>query len=105
MVSLLQIKPLSGPIEGGTLVTIEGSNLGLKEEDVRNKIQIGGSPCSLVDYQVSVRIVCQTGVSKAKKSAPVIIGNTAGFTESPVYFSYEVSIFKIFINIFIKLST
>jgi len=49
----LQIKPLSGPMEGGTLVTIEGSDLGLKEEDVRGKIHIGHVPCELVNYQVS----------------------------------------------------
>lgn len=47
-----QIKPLSGPIEGGTLLTIEGSDLGLKQEDVRGKIHIGHVPCELVDYQV-----------------------------------------------------
>ena len=39
------IKPLSGPIEGGTLVTIEGSNLGIREEDVRGRIHIGEVPC------------------------------------------------------------
>ena len=49
---IFQIKPLSGPIEGGTLVTIEGSDLGLKEEDVRGKIHIGHMPCELQDYQV-----------------------------------------------------
>lgn len=93
----MQIKPLSGPVEGGTLITIEGSNLGLKEDDVRNKIQIGGSPCSLVEYEVSVRIVCRTGFSNIKKSAPIVIGNAAGFTESSVHFSYEVSRIFLFI--------
>jgi len=53
---ILQIKPLSGPIEGGTLMTIEGSDLGLKEEDVRGKIHIGHVPCELVDYQVSIKV-------------------------------------------------
>ena len=52
----IQIKPLSGPIEEGTLVSIEGSNLGLKEEDVKGKIRIGHVPCELIDYQVSVII-------------------------------------------------
>lgn len=89
-----QIQPLSGPVEGGTLITIEGSNLGLKEEDVRNKIYIGDSLCALVGYNVSVRIVCRTSASATKKIAPVVIGNSAGFTESSVYFSYEVSIQK-----------
>ena len=85
----LQIKPLSGPIEGGTRVTIEGSNLGLKEDDVRGKIRIGDIPCELVEYHVSVKIVCLSGAS-GQIDAPVIIGNTAGYTESTVKYSYKV---------------
>lgn len=86
----MQIKPLSGPIEGGTLVTIEGSNLGLKEDDVKGKIRIGDIPCELIDYQVSVKIICRTGPALAEMDAPVIIGNTAGYTESTVKYSYKV---------------
>jgi len=82
------IKPLSGPIEGGTRVTIEGSNLGLKEDDVRGKIRIGDIPCELVEYHVSVKIVCLSGAS-GQIDAPVIIGNTAGYTESTVKYSYK----------------
>jgi hypothetical protein len=89
----LQIKPLSGPIEGGTLITIEGSNLGLKEEDVRGKIRIGNSPCELVNYQVSVRIECRTGPAESEMVASVIVGNDAGYTESMVHFSYKVKQF------------
>ncbi|XP_044257639.1 plexin-B isoform X2 [Tribolium madens] len=83
------IKPLSGPIEGGTLVTIEGSNLGLKKEDVQGKINIGDVPCELVNYEVSVKIQCVTGPSKVEKTAPIIVGNLAGFTKSSVEFSYK----------------
>lgn len=85
------VKPLSGPIEGGTLVTIEGSNLGLKMEDVKGKIRIGNTTCELIDYEVSVRIVCRTGPSPTGESvAPISVGNEAGFTESSVSFSYKV---------------
>lgn len=83
------IKPLSGPIEGGTLVTIEGSNLGLKESDVEGKIHIGNTPCTLVDYEVSVRIVCRTGRHEATDTATVVVGNDAGYTESAVLFNYK----------------
>ncbi|XP_066996957.2 plexin-B isoform X2 [Anabrus simplex] len=83
------IKPLSGPIEGGTLVTIEGSNLGLKEDDVKGKIRIGDTPCELIHYEVSVRIVCRTGPSEGDMVAPVSVGNEAGYTESSVHFSYK----------------
>ncbi|XP_018334683.1 plexin-B-like, partial [Agrilus planipennis] len=83
------IKPLSGPIEGGTLVTIEGSNLGLRKEDVMGKIKIGKVPCELVTYEVSVKIQCITGSSLTEMTAPVIVGNEAGYTESAVEFSYK----------------
>nr|XP_023013437.1 plexin-B [Leptinotarsa decemlineata]XP_023013439.1 plexin-B [Leptinotarsa decemlineata]XP_023013440.1 plexin-B [Leptinotarsa decemlineata] len=83
------IKPLSGPIEGGTLVTIEGSNLGLKKEDVQGKIKIGQVPCVLVNYEVSVRIQCITGPSRVEMTAPVKVGNEAGYTKSSVEFSYK----------------
>jgi plexin A len=85
-------------VEGGTLVTIEGSNLGLKEEDVLGRIHIGGTPCTLVEYDVSVRILCRTGSSQTEKVASVVVGNQAGFTESSVHFSYKVNI--CFLNMF-----
>lgn len=50
-----QIHPLSGPLEGGTLVTIEGSNLGSSEEEIQDKVTIGGIPCIPVEYSISVR--------------------------------------------------
>lgn len=83
------IKPLSGPIEGGTLVTIEGSNLGLKEAEVTGKVRIGDVPCEIVDFEVSVSITCRTGASNESIVAPVIVGNEAGYTESAVQFSYK----------------
>ena len=90
------VKPLNGPVEGGTLVTIEGSNLGLKSEDVKEKIRIGNTTCHLVDYEISVRIVCRTGPSLVGESiVPITVGNKAGFTESSVRFSYKVNIHRI----------
>ena len=82
------------------MVTIEGSNLGLKEDDVKGKIRIGDIPCELVDYQVSVKIICRTGPAPLEMDAPVIIGNTAGYTESTVKYSYKVSNFPFFNNFF-----
>lgn len=83
------IRPLSGPIEGGTLVTIEGSNLGIREEDVRGKIKIGNMPCELVNYEISVKIECRTGAVDRETAAAVKVGNEAGFTESNIHFQYK----------------
>lgn len=84
-----QFSPLSGPIEGGTLVTIEGSNLGIREEDVRGKIRIGDVPCSLVKYEISVKIECLTGSVAKEMTASIKIGNEAGYTESSVQYRYK----------------
>lgn len=83
------IKPLSGPIEGGTLITIEGSNLGIREEDVRGKISIGKVPCELINYEISVKIECRTGAVAHELSAPIKVANEAGYTESSVQFHYK----------------
>ncbi|XP_059620883.1 plexin-B [Phlebotomus argentipes] len=83
------IKPLSGPIEGGTLITIEGSNLGVRREDVMDKIRIGDIPCELVNYEISVKIECRTGSVSYELTAPVKVGNDAGYTESSVQYHYK----------------
>ncbi|KAG8189829.1 hypothetical protein JTE90_026130 [Oedothorax gibbosus] len=84
------IHPLSGPIEGGTLVTIEGSNLGTSEEEIRDNITIGGIACTLVEYSVSVRVVCRTGTSAVPMAAEVVVGNKAGLTVANERFFYKV---------------
>lgn len=76
-------------MEGGTLITIEGSNLGIRAEDVRDNIRIGDIPCELVNYEISVKIECKTGAAGYEMSAPVKVGNDAGFTESSVKFQYK----------------
>uniref|UniRef100_A0A8C8DYR4 Plexin D1 n=1 Tax=Oryzias sinensis TaxID=183150 RepID=A0A8C8DYR4_9TELE len=58
-----RISPLRGPVDGGTLLTVQGRNLGRKAEGV--KVSIGDVPCYLLPerYTVSVELVCRTGKS------------------------------------------
>lgn len=56
---------------------------------MKGKIKIGNIPCELVNYEVSVKIQCITGPSVVETTAPIIVGNEAGFTESSVEFSYK----------------
>lgn len=87
-----------GPLEGGTLVTIEGSNLGLREEDVRDNVFIGDVPCRVHEYHVSVRITCVTGPAPLRHGSPdaadlqfpVRVTTPAGTTQSTVKFTYTV---------------
>lgn len=66
--------------------------MGLNETDVKGKIHIGNILCHLVDYEISVRIVCKTGPSFTEKISSIVVGNNAGKTESSVHFSYKVNI-------------
>ncbi|XP_036961403.1 plexin-B1-like isoform X2 [Acanthopagrus latus] len=64
------LDPVSGPVEGGTVVTISGSNLGQRAEDIQNSVQVAGVPCNVIHsrYEVSSRIVCETTSSEKEKS-------------------------------------
>ncbi|CAG13575.1 unnamed protein product, partial [Tetraodon nigroviridis] len=53
------LDPLSGPVEGGTLLTILGSNLGQRAKDVQNSVTVAGIHCRVINsrYEVSSRQV------------------------------------------------
>uniref|UniRef100_A0A673XKN7 Plexin D1 n=1 Tax=Salmo trutta TaxID=8032 RepID=A0A673XKN7_SALTR len=58
---ITKISPLSGPLEGGTLLTVQGRNMGRRADVV--KVSIGMVPCKILPYQytVSIQLVCVTG--------------------------------------------
>nr|DBA18480.1 TPA: hypothetical protein GDO54_016719 [Pyxicephalus adspersus] len=60
-----KIEPISGPLQGGTLVTIHGRNLGSRFTDITDKVKIGDVPCTPIAdrYLVSSEIVCMTETS------------------------------------------
>uniref|UniRef100_A0A8C7F4H3 Plexin b1a n=1 Tax=Oncorhynchus kisutch TaxID=8019 RepID=A0A8C7F4H3_ONCKI len=64
------MEPISGPVDGGTVVTISGSNLGQKAEDIQNSVTLAGVPCTVINsrYEISSRIVCETTASGGQKS-------------------------------------
>lgn len=55
--SFPQIEPLSGLLEGGTLLTISGSNLGQKADDILHSVSVAEVPCAVIPslYEVSSR--------------------------------------------------
>lgn len=75
-----QIEPLSGLLEGGTLVTISGSNLGQKVEDIVRSVAVAGVPCSVIAdlYEISSRIVCRTGAAGGERSGKVSVKVSGG---------------------------
>uniref|UniRef100_A0A4W5N036 Plexin b1a n=1 Tax=Hucho hucho TaxID=62062 RepID=A0A4W5N036_9TELE len=79
------MEPISGPVDGGTVVTISGSNLGQKAEDIQNSVTIAGVPCTVINsrYEISSRIVCETTASGGQKSGQASVevrGGGLGFS-------------------------
>uniref|UniRef100_A0A8C8SF08 Plexin-D1 n=1 Tax=Pelusios castaneus TaxID=367368 RepID=A0A8C8SF08_9SAUR len=84
-----KIEPLSGPLEGGTLLTIRGRNLGRRFNDVVNAVKIGSVRCAPLQdrYMVSEEIVCQTGEARSIFSDVVIV-NVSREGKSREQYSY-----------------
>lgn len=57
MPSIFQIHPLTGPMEGGMSITVIGSNLGHRFEDVAETVTVAGLSCvpSPEQYLVSTQ--------------------------------------------------
>lgn len=72
-----QFYPQSGPLDGGTNVTIEGINLGRYFRDIENAVRINNVPCIPIEreYQPSTKIVCTTGPANHRKvqSGPIVV--------------------------------
>ncbi|XP_053724193.1 plexin-B1 [Synchiropus splendidus] len=86
------IEPLSGLLEGGTMVTILGSNLGQRVEDIFNSVSVAGVPCAVISglYEVSSRIVCRTRASREEKVGRVSVKVSSGeYGLSAQTFSYQ----------------
>jgi len=44
----LKVVPLTGPLDGGTLVTIGGTNLGRSLEQVESSVTVAGVRCEVI---------------------------------------------------------
>lgn len=61
----MQITPRQGPLNGRILVTIKGSNMGIRKEDIK-RITVAGVDCVHQEdqYSVSTSVVCEIGPAK-----------------------------------------
>ncbi|XP_051996900.1 plexin-B1 [Xyrauchen texanus] len=86
------VEPLSGLVEGGITLTISGSNLGQKAQDVLQSVTVAGVPCTVIPhlYEISSRIVCLTTSSGEEKSGHISVKITGGgFGLSSQRFCYQ----------------
>ncbi|XP_037837256.1 plexin-B2 [Kryptolebias marmoratus] len=90
--NITDIIPRFGPLDGSIDVTIRGSNMGIKKEDIK-KITVAGVECThLPDrYSVSTSVVCEIGPKKENNySGLVEIEVQGGRTgTSSVNFTYR----------------
>ncbi|XP_026113895.1 plexin-B1-like isoform X4 [Carassius auratus] len=86
------IEPLSGPVEGGTVLTVSGSNLGQRAEDIQHSVTVAGVPCTVIPdrYEVSSSIVCETTASAGEQSGHVSVQvKGGGIGQSAQRFRYQ----------------
>ncbi|XP_036189564.1 plexin-B1 isoform X2 [Myotis myotis] len=86
------VEPLTGPVDGGTRVTIRGSNLGQRVRDVQDTVRVAGVRCAVdaQEYAVSSRLVCVTEASGEEVTGAVTVevpGRGRGVSEHD--FAYQ----------------
>ena len=59
--NITSFSPKDGPPAGGTIITINGTNLGTQVSDIES-IRIGNRDCSINEYQAGKRIICTISI-------------------------------------------
>ena len=74
--------PSSGPLSGGTVITIEGVNLGVAFEDFNapNSITVGGESCTPLSegYTIGARVLCRTNAGLITGAVTVTLQRSGG---------------------------
>ncbi|XP_062374597.1 plexin-B2a [Sardina pilchardus] len=71
--TITDIMPRFGPLNGNIEVTIKGSNLGIKQDDIK-RITVAGEPCEhkADKYSVSTSVVCKIGPVRRPPESEVL---------------------------------
>ncbi|XP_039718937.1 plexin-B2 [Pteropus medius] len=89
---ITRIQPETGPLGGGIRVTILGSNLGVRADDVK-RVTVAGQDCTFEPgrYSVSTRIVCAIKAAEAPFTGGVEVDISGKLGHSPphVQFTYQ----------------
>ncbi|PNJ31953.1 PLXNB1 isoform 6 [Pongo abelii] len=90
----LRVDSAEGLHDGGTRVTIRGSNLGQHVQDVLGMVTVAGVPCAVdaQEYEVSSSLVCITGASGeevAGAAAVEVPGRGRGVSEHDFAYQFE----------------
>lgn len=84
--------PKAAPLNGGILLTIMGSNLGITFEDVQ-EIKVAGVNCIFKpeSYSVSTRVICEVGPANYAQSGNIniLVNKKEGVSPSSLTFTYQ----------------
>ncbi|KAG7252053.1 hypothetical protein CRUP_020787, partial [Coryphaenoides rupestris] len=80
----MHIDPVSGPLEGGTVVTISGSNLGQRPEDVQDSVSVAGVPCHVIPSRYETT---SSGEERSGQASVAVRGGGNG--QSAHVFSFQ----------------
>ncbi|XP_063064804.1 plexin-B3 isoform X2 [Engraulis encrasicolus] len=88
---ITKVEPTTGPLEGGTRVTIWGSNLGQRFQDIQHGVKVAGVTCTPLpeEYLISTRIVCELQPSSAIRGPVVITVGDSPPGHSQQSFTYQ----------------
>ncbi|XP_075039812.1 LOW QUALITY PROTEIN: plexin-D1 [Mixophyes fleayi] len=96
-----KIEPINGPLLGGTLLTIQGRNLGSRFRDIDGNVSIGEIPCVPImeKYLVSDEIVCRTGAAPKELSDWVTVNVNGGGRSKEKYSYMAPKVLSLFPNL------
>ncbi|XP_075713296.1 plexin-B2 [Rhinoderma darwinii] len=90
--SITAFTPKAAPLNGGILLTIMGSNLGITSDDVE-EIKVAGVSCTFKpeSYSVSTRVVCEVGPAHSAQSGNIniLVNKKDGVSPSSLTFTYQ----------------
>ncbi|QQP35343.1 PlexinBlike, partial [Caligus rogercresseyi] len=82
---ITEIRPRSGPLEGGTPIEFRGTNLAIRRVDALDKMRLGNKRCHFLDFQISVSLSCRNGAVLMPKNVSAVYDGHF----SPLYFEYK----------------
>ncbi|XP_069483946.1 plexin-B2 [Ambystoma mexicanum] len=89
---IMDFQPRTGPLDGGILLTIMGSNMGIDAGDVED-ISVAGTTCAIKPelYSVSTRIVCELGAVTEPSfgELSIVVKGKVGSSLTHLHFAYQ----------------
>ncbi|XP_050411553.1 plexin-A4 isoform X3 [Patella vulgata] len=84
------ITPTSGPLEGGTRITIIGKDMGQKQEDI--SVKVGSKNCDIIEFTPPKRVVCSTPSYTQAQTTSVFVNVSNLYKTSGNHFFHYVKL-------------